>query len=129
MFCRQGFERSCKGFMLQDECRILFIRKSTASPIKKMINDVRKKQIKICFNSTDFNALSKALQRLTNGKRISEGANVLNFKVVSQFSSYRINQFNLLFCLQCVFIFVFVDGNNLFSFIPAQLPRQPQFQH
>ena len=30
----------------------------------------KKKQIKICFSSTDFNALAKALQRLTNWKSI-----------------------------------------------------------
>ena len=35
MFCRQGFERSCKGFMLQDECRILFIRKINHSSHQK----------------------------------------------------------------------------------------------
>ena len=72
MFCRQGFERSCKGFMLQrqDECRILFIRNINRSSHQKDDQRCKKKQIKICFSSTDFNALAKALQRLTNWKSI-----------------------------------------------------------
>ena len=77
MFCRQGFERSCKGFMLQrqDEQDSIYKEYQQFLPSKRW-STMKEKQIKICFNSTNFNALAKALQRLTNGKRASEGANV-----------------------------------------------------